>query len=247
MLRRWFVFVLASSAAVFAQASHPAAGYLGVSVQDIDSDEAKALHLPQEAGVKVTLLDPMGPAATAGIRLYDVIMLYNNQLVEGRFQLDRLIRETPPGREVRIQVFRNGYPQSLVAKIGANVHSAQPQRAPLSPAAMAAMPDAPLQRVGWRSVLGAEWEALDGQLAAYFGAKDGGVLVRSVTSGSVAESAGLHAGDVIIRVGDAHVGTPPDIAGRIRAGRASSATLTIIRDHKEMNLTIPLDGSRTGQ
>ncbi len=108
------------------------------------------------------------------------------------------------------------------------------------------LPDVPLNRMSWGSgVLGAELESLEGQLADYFGVKDG-VLVRSVMRGSAAERAGLKAGDVITRVGDAKVTTPADVSGRIRAGRGQSATLTALRDHREISLTIALDGNRPG-
>src|SRR4029077_20129445 len=99
----------------------------------------------------------------------------------------------------------------------------------------------------WRNGLGAEWEAVDGQLASSFGVKDGGVLVRSVMAGSPAERGGLRAGDVIVRVGDARVTTALDVSGRIRAVREQTANLTVVRDKKELTLAIPLDGSRAGQ
>src|ERR1700742_1781227 len=94
-------------------------GYLGIGYWDIDAEQAKQLRLPEDAGAVVTRLVAISPAATAGLREGDVIVQYNGQRVEGQAQLSRLISATPPGREVRIQIFRNGAPQSLVAKIGA--------------------------------------------------------------------------------------------------------------------------------
>src|ERR1700691_3588562 len=99
---------------VFPVGNAAAVGYLGVGCRDIDAEEAKALKLPEEVGAEVTSLAATSPAAAAGLRLDDVIVLYNNQRVEGQAQLYRLISETPPGREVRIQIFRKGYPQYLV-------------------------------------------------------------------------------------------------------------------------------------
>src|ERR1700722_15543795 len=88
-----------------------AIGYLGVGCQDINADQAKELKLPEEAGAGVTGLAPRSPAAIGGLRRGDVILLYNGQRVEGQAQLYRLISETPIGREVRIQIIRNTYPQ----------------------------------------------------------------------------------------------------------------------------------------
>lgn len=222
-------------------------GYLGVNYRDIDAEQAKALKLPEEAGVEVTLLVPGSPAAVAGVRLYDVVMIYNSQHVEGKEQLSRLISETPPGREVRIQVYRNGYPQNLLVKIGSRPKDVELHMLSLGPAGAGAFPDMPVNRTGWKNGLGAEWESVDGQLANALGVKDGGVLVRSVTMGSAADKGGLKALDVIVRVGDAKVLTPTDVSARIRAGRAQSAVVTVVRDRRETTLVIPLDGSRPGE
>ena len=255
---RYFVLLALSGLAARAVEGQPrqgfpagsvsAIGYLGVGCQDINADQAKELKLPEEAGAVVTSLAPTSPAATAGLRLGDVIVLYNSQRVEGQAQLYRLISETPIGREVRIQIIRNTYPQYLVAKIGAKPREgAQLQVLQLPPSAVGTVPDMPLTRMSWRNGLGAEWEAVDGQLASSFGVKDGGVLVRSVMTGSPAERGGLRAGDVIVRVGDARVTTALDVSGRIRAVREQTANVTVVRDKKEFTLAIPLDGSRAGQ
>jgi len=57
----------------------------------------------------------------------------------------------------------------------------------------------------------------------------------------VAERAGVHAGDVITRVGDAKVATPADLWSRIRMSRGKPIALAIVRDHKEITLTASLN------
>lgn len=224
-----------------------AAGYLGIATADIDAERAKALKLPEDAGVEITRLSPVSPAASAGLREGDVVVQYGGERVEGQIQLERLITETPIGREVRIQVFRNGYPQTVIAKIGAKPEAAAFIAAPHGFPAIPAVPDMPVQRITFRSSLGTEWEGVDGQLAGALGARDGGVLVRSVIAGSAADRGGLRAGDVVIRVGDARVMSAPDVSARIRALRGASALVTVVREKRELSLTIPLDGGRGGQ
>ena len=85
-----------------------AVSFLGVAIQEIDSDRAKALKLPEEAGVEVTRIAPDSPAEKAGIKTGDVLTQYNGQRVEGMDQFSRMVRETPSGREVRIGILRNG-------------------------------------------------------------------------------------------------------------------------------------------
>jgi serine protease Do len=86
-------------------------------------------------------------------------------------------------------------------------------------------------------------EALEGQLAVYFGVKEG-VLVRSVVAGSAAEKAGLKAGDVILRVDGRGVASPTDVTLRLRSVTGSSVVLAILRDRREINVTVELDDRR---
>lgn len=223
--------------------------FIGVMVQEIDSERSKALKLHEEAGVEVTRIEPDSPADHAGIKAGDVILQYNGQHVEGMEQFSRLVHETPAGREVKLDIVRGGAPQVIMAKIGMR-HATPfaglpPGLPPGMPAPMQRfefqMPDIPRSFMSWRSsVLGIECESLDGQLAEYFGVKEG-VLVRSVTKGSAAEKAGIKAGDVITRIDDTKVAAPSDISGRIRSMRGKSIPMVVIRDHKEMTLSVAVD------
>jgi S1-C subfamily serine protease len=94
--------------------------------------------------------------------------------------------------------------------------------------------------------MGVEVEPLSGQLGEYFGVKEG-VLVRSVTKGSEAERAGIKAGDVITSVGGARVTNGAEITAQLRAQRGSSVSVTLTRDHHEMNVSVPLDSRDSGQ
>ena len=103
------------------------------------------------------------------------------------------------------------------------------------------MPDMPRTFMSWRSsALGIECESLEGQLAQYFGVKEG-VLVRSVSKGSAAEKAGIKAGDVIVRVDDSHVVTPADVSSRMRANHGKPIPVVVMRDHKEVSLSVTIE------
>jgi len=224
------------------QVANVGGGYLGVGVRDVNADRAKALKLPEEAGVEVTdLPDANSPASLAGLKVGDVVMQYNGQRVEGNDQFSRLVRETPPGREVKLQVYRNGTPQIVTRPDGITLHGQLIPGGPFVASIPRTMTDVPLPRATWMiGSLGAEVESLQGQLADAFGVKDG-VLVRAVTKGSAADRAGLKAGDVIRRVGDARVATPADLSTHIQAARGQSATLAVTREHKETSVIVTLD------
>jgi serine protease Do len=221
--------------------------FLGVGLQEINSERAKELKLPEEAGVEITYVEANSPAAVAGLKTGDVVLQYNGQRVEGTEQFTRMVQETPEGREVKLQVFRNGASQSVAAKIGSKpatlpaqlsqrgalVFPTEPPRA-VSPALN------PFSFLSERiPALGTQVEAIDGQLADYFGVKTG-VLVRSVAKNSAAEKAGIKAGDVITRVGDDKIATPGDL--NLRTRRGQSVTVALMRDHKEMTVMVALDG-----
>jgi len=237
-----------------AQLGQPAAvtitrsgSYLGIGIQEVDSDRAKALKLREEAGVEITRIEKDSPAEKAGLMTGDVVLTYNGQRVEGMEQFTRMVRETPVGRDVKLDIWRNAAPMSVTAKIATrsgrtvfgdgNFTFNFPE--PF-------IPDVPRNLMTWRTaLLGIDAEALDGQLATYFGIKEG-VLVRSVVAGSAAEKAGIKAGDVITRVDGSDVRTPTDLSTRLRGLRGKSVDVVVTREHREMTLNVMIADDQGG-
>ncbi len=220
----------------------PPTSFLGVGLQEISSERAKELKLPDEAGVEITSVERNSPAATAGLKTGDVILQYNGQRVEGAEQFSRMVRETPAGREVKLQIFRNGGTETVTAKIGSHIsplaEGPRPNLVFPTVPPRFAFPERALGQLG--GGLGIQAEAVDGQLADYFGVK-AGVLVRSVAKGSAAEKAGIKAGDVITRVGDMNVSTPAEVTARLRLSRNQAVSLNLMRDHREVTVNVNSD------
>lgn len=226
--------------------------WLGVGVKEITSERARALNLKDEHGVEITTVEPDSPAEKAGLKPGDVVLEYNGQRVEGTAQFVRFVRETPPGRTVRLTVFRNGSTETVSATIAERRGRAFRFRTPgaeeefdIRIPRIEALPDVPRVTMSWRTgMLGIEGEPLrDSQLGDFFGVRDG-VLVRSVTKGTPAEKAGLKAGDVIVRVDDRKVSEPRDITSALRAARDASKTtlpVVVVRERKEMTLQVTLE------
>ncbi len=222
-------------------------GYLGIGGLDISPERAKALNLKEERGVEVSSLAGEGPAAKAGIKDGDVVLEFNGQPVQGTAQFQRLVRETPMGRQVKITVWRGGAAQSVTAIVGENK-----QTSVITPGDGSwnfSMPNIPampniemphLQMSAQNPILGIVGEPLgqEDQLADFFGVPDG-VLVRSVKKGSAAEKAGIKAGDVITKVDDSKVTSSTEIT-RVLRGLKSKKTfgVTVMRNRKEMPLTV---------
>jgi len=233
-------------------------GYLGIGGLDISPERAKALNLKEERGVEVSSLAEDGPAAKAGIKQGDVVLEFNGQPVEGTAQFQRLVRETPVGRQVKITVWRGGAAQTLTATVGENKQTTMiapgdgswnfsMPRIPAMPN-MPAMPDIEIPHFNMSSqnpMLGIVGESLgrEDQLADFFGVQDG-VLVRSVRKGSAAEKAGIKAGDVITKVDDSKVTSSTEIT-RVLRGLKSKKTfgVTVVRNRKEMPLTVTMEST----
>ncbi|HEY3937438.1 MAG TPA: PDZ domain-containing protein [Bryobacteraceae bacterium] len=225
-----------------------ASGYLGVWLSDINADRARALRLGEARGVEIMRVEKGSPAQEAGLKDGDVLLSYNGENIVGAQQLGRLVEETPQGRKVKLQYWRDGKAASTTVTTGAR--TATSFNFPIGPnfempdARAFGMPDIPDPMLIWKnSLLGIECESVDSQLAQYFGVKRG-VLVRSVIDGSVAQKAGLKAGDVVTAIGDREVATPHDLRSYMRSDRrpVTSVLLEFTRERKPMKVIIPLPG-----
>jgi serine protease Do len=224
--------------------------FLGVAVAEIDNDRAHALKLGEAHGVEITNIEEDSPAAKAGLKSNDAVLEFNGQRVEGIEQFQRLVRETPSGREVRLLISRNGGTQTVTATIGVRkvpkaLHSEDFFKGVEMPEFH--MSDMPQVFAVWSSsFLGIDAEGLGTQLAAYFGVKDG-VLVRSVTKDSAADKAGIRAGDVITKIDQNKVSSPGEISAAIRSARPKKTLpVEFVRDRHESTVNVTVEDHSEG-
>jgi serine protease Do len=215
--------------------------YLGVNLAEIDSNRAKELKLKEDYGVEITRVEENSPAEKAGIKAGDVVLEYNGQRVEGMEQFGRMVRETPPGREVKLAISRNGANQTLVAVLSSRRSRFAVNMPPIEFPNFV-MPDMPAIYTATRSArLGVEAETLGSQLAGYFGVK-GGVLVRAVLENTPAQKAGMKAGDVITKVDGMEVTAPNELSSAVRAANSKKTyTIELMRDHKPLSVTVTVE------
>lgn len=209
------------------------AGWIGVTVGD-----------QKDKGVIIRSLDPNGPAAHAGLKEDDIIVQFNKEDVVGVLQLTRLVRETPAGRTVDVKVRRDNKDQTFHVTTDRAPNTRGVFRVEV-PDAGAIIRDGiirslPNIQITTHGIVhsGIRVEQLTDQLRDFFGVyNNAGVLVVSVTPGSIAEKAGVKAGDVIITIDGETVRSPQQFSREMRVA-GNRITLKIIRDKQEREITI---------
>jgi serine protease Do len=230
--------------------------YLGVDTRDITADRLGPLHLKEETGVEITMVDQDAPAGKAGLREQDVILTLNGEKIASVEQLRRMIRETPPGRTITLGISRNGQPMSYRVELAdrnnswADSYDENAKHFHFTMPAMPAIPEVPLPDldipvsivvVHSSARSGLMVENLTSQLGDYFGVRNGeGVLVRSVEKGSRAEKAGFRAGDVITKVNGEPIHDSGDFTHALRSRKDDSVRISVVRDKREQNITLSL-------
>ena len=68
--------------------------------------------------------------------------------------------------------------------------------------------------------------------------------MRSVQKGSIADTAGLRAGDVIVKVGDQKISDNSDWREALRTGKNGKISIVIVRDKKEQTLSMSVPARR---
>jgi serine protease Do len=169
-----------------ADSGHVTRGWLGVSIQRITPELAASFGLPDTHGTLVSGVSDGSPAAQAGLRRGDVILKWDGHDVARWSDLPRAVAETPVGRQVPLEVLRDGKRISLNVNVAKMDEGGQQVASSSEPAA---------------SKLGIAARSLTPDLARSLDVPaHSGVLVERVEDGSRAQNAGMAAGDVIVEV-----------------------------------------------
>ena len=82
--------------------------WLGVFIQELDSETAKGLNIKTRNGALITDVVDGGPAEEGGIQEGDVIIAFNDQLISDPSNLKNVVSLTPPNSKNRVKVIRDG-------------------------------------------------------------------------------------------------------------------------------------------
>ena len=196
-------------------------GWLGVRIQDVEEDVAEALKLSDARGALVTDV-PDGPAKDGGILARDVIMSFDGKKVEDIRSLVRIVGDTQVGKNVEVEVYRDGKMETLMVNVG------RLEEASVS-LASATEEDIP-EPAGPASVIGLEIAGISDEMRAQFSldADAEGVIVIGVDEESEAFEKGLRDGDVIAEVAQEAVSDPQDVVSRLKAAKDAGRTSILL-------------------
>jgi serine protease Do len=202
-------------------------GYLGVTIQPITRDLARAMELENTHGALVAEVVPGSPADAGDLQAGDVIESFNGIPVKESHDLPLLVAGSPVGRDAEIVIRRDGRAKTLTARIAElDSESNNPAHA------------APDKRTEW----GLQLQELTPQAALKLGIKgDKGVLVADVKPDSPADRAGLRQGDVILAVNRVSVVSVGETVSAIRANSKDTLLLTVKRGESQLFVALSMN------
>ena len=191
-------------------------GRIGVGIGEVDKDVAKALGLDSAVGALVGSVGKDSPADKAGVIAGDIILRFDGKKVEKASDLPRIVGETKPGSKVNMVLWRKGAEKTV------SITVAEFETEAAKPAAAPAEKPKPVEadKLGLTVTdpTAQEKSALN---------LTGGVVVRNAVG--MAASAGITAGDVILRVGRTDITSAKQFADLVKAIPKGQAAPMLVR------------------
>ncbi len=157
-------------------------GRIGVAIQDVTPDVAKAMSLDVNHGAVVQAVQPGSPAEKSGIKAGDVIVSVNGNAVQSASELRNRVGLMRIGTELSLGIIRNERQMTIKTHVGQASETATASKVEGSGAG--------------QHLAGATFKDIPPP-----GANNGhGVMVADVDQGSPAWQYGLRKGDVITEV-----------------------------------------------
>ena len=190
---------------------HPKPGWLGVTLQDLTPELAKALGVPPHAGSIISAIDPGSPASLAALRPGDVLEKIDNEPQTNLRAFLRDIVMMPVGAKAQLTIWRDGKQQSIATAV-AEWPNVMPEGGMMNPHMAAMM----IQKA---PDTGVKLQPITEDARKQYGLdpKLNGVLISSVEQDSEAHDLGIVPGDVITSVQGVAVTTPAQVTHAVMA------------------------------
>ncbi|CAB3755257.1 Periplasmic serine endoprotease DegP [Paraburkholderia humisilvae] len=186
---------------------HVSRGWLGISLQEVSQALARSFGLAKPDGALISVVDPRGPAARAGMQAGDVVLAVDGHDIDDSVDLLTTVAKIRPGKNADLLVWRDGHAMHMSVAVGeldsnggsaANASAAPPSRLGIVVRPLSTVEQ---QRLGL----------------------DHGLLIEQVTGR--ATRIGLKAGDIVLSVNGTPVASLDQLVVELRQLHDNAALL----------------------
>ncbi len=211
-------------------------GKLGINIQPLTADLAKALNLNDTVGALVSNVVPGSAAEKAGLKRDDVITMINGEKIEDSSALRLKVAGTLPGTEIKITLLREGKPMEVSAVLdelepsdGAKANDEKEENA---------QPGS-----GESGKLGMSLQPLSGESRKQLNVPDDadGLVVTEVDPAGPAAEAGIARGDVVMSINRQPVKTVQDVQSALNSAGDKPILLLISRGGQVVYITVRMN------
>jgi serine protease Do len=198
---------------------HVSRGMIGVQIQNVDRENAKALGLPRIGGALVNKVTAGSSADKAGVQVGDVILSFAGREIATSADLPPLVGSTKPGTKANLIVYRDGKDMTLPLTVG----ELPGEKATLANATGGGELASPA------NALGVAVDDLTADQRKQLGLENGeGVVVTRIT-GAAARRAALAPGDIILMIGRKPVKSLGDFNGAVKDVKPGDSVMLLVR------------------
>jgi serine protease Do len=208
---------------------HVSRGMIGVTIQNVDRENAKALGLPRIGGALVNQVTPGSGADKAGVQVGDVILSFGGREVTSSSDLPPLVGSTKPGTTANLEIYRDGKNMTLPVMVG---------ELPVEKSAVASLGG---DTAGKTNALGVVVDDITAEQRKQLGldTQEGVVVTRVVSA--AARRAALEPGDVILMVGRKPVKSTTDFNAAVKDVKPGDSVMLLVRrDDATSFIAVPI-------
>jgi serine protease Do len=202
-------------------------GRLGIGIQPVTKELAQSFKLDSTDGVVVVQVEPGSPAEKAGLQVGDVILSYDGKKIAEANMLPRLVGNTKPGQQAKLDVWRKGERLALNATVGEMPSSTERAAAAAKPA-----PE------GTPSSLGLSVRELQPEERKKLGVEFG-VVVTDVAQATAARTP-IRRGDVIVAVNQTRFKSVEEF-NKLLSAQQKGDTVALLVRRGEGALYVPME------
>ena len=190
-------------------------GYLGIQVQNLNYEQARAFGLENTNGALVGSVERNTPAGQAGVRHGDIITRVDGREVKTTRDLINYVASKGPGATVELDVLRNGKPMDIEVRLGERPENGE---------GGGRGQEREEERESGIEWMGIQYQDITGNLRQAHGIPDDvkGVLVTNVSPTSPLYEQLVRPGTIITEVNGQEVESVRDFEGVVKGARPGS-------------------------